>query len=107
MAEFEAAYCEECSLRHGIYQVEIFNENMEICIMLASYLFHKTLSKMTELKPQLIYFLHVEELKQIQAVFGFPGVEGAFDSTHIPIIGLGGVDSELYRNREGFFSINA
>ena len=37
---------------------------------------------------------------------GFPGVLGAIDCTHIPIINPGGNESEIYRCRKGYFSIN-
>ena len=40
------------------------------------------------------------------ALAGFPGVLGAIDCTHIPIQSPGGVNSELYRNRKGYFSLN-
>ena len=36
----------------------------------------------------------------------FPGVIGAIDCTHIRIQAPGGEDSELFRNRKGFHSIN-
>lgn len=35
-----------------------------------------------------------------------PGVVGAIDFTHISIQPPGGRNSEVYRNRQGFFSIN-
>ena len=35
-----------------------------------------------------------------------PGIVGAIDCTHIPIISPGSHDAEIYRNRKGFFSVN-
>ncbi|XP_050506243.1 putative nuclease HARBI1 [Diabrotica virgifera virgifera] len=40
------------------------------------------------------------------AVANFPGVIGAIDCTHIRINSPGGENSELYRNRKGWFSMN-
>jgi nuclease HARBI1 len=37
---------------------------------------------------------------------GLPGVVGAIDCTHVPIQSPGGNDSEIYRNRKSYFSIN-
>ncbi|KAL1473955.1 hypothetical protein MTO96_038341, partial [Rhipicephalus appendiculatus] len=36
----------------------------------------------------------------------FPGVTGCIDCTHIRIKAPGGPDGEVYRNRNGYFSIN-
>ncbi|XP_053372922.1 putative nuclease HARBI1 [Mercenaria mercenaria] len=35
-----------------------------------------------------------------------PGIIGAIDCTHIPIISPGGQNAEIFRNRKGFFSVN-
>jgi hypothetical protein len=52
----------------------------------------------------------MNELQGLQESFyeknGFPGVIGAIDGTHVCIVNPGGVDSEIYRNRKGHFSIN-
>ncbi|XP_035715090.1 putative nuclease HARBI1 [Folsomia candida] len=37
---------------------------------------------------------------------GFPGVVGAIDGTHIPIVSPGGEDAGLFRNRKRVFSVN-
>ena len=37
---------------------------------------------------------------------GLPGVIGTIDCTHIEICCQGGPNSELYRNRKGYFSVN-
>ncbi|KAL0882717.1 hypothetical protein ABMA27_001140 [Loxostege sticticalis] len=53
---------------------------------------------------------NVEEIRSTIAKFyniaKFPSVIGAIDCTHIPILNPGGNNSELYRNRKDFFSIN-
>ncbi|KAH6935729.1 hypothetical protein HPB50_008670 [Hyalomma asiaticum] len=36
----------------------------------------------------------------------FPGVSGCIDCTHVPTKSPGGVYTEVYRNRKGYFSIN-
>ena len=50
-----------------------------------------------------------EELRvkrDFHALAGFPGVIGAIDCTHVPIINPGGANSEIFRCRKGYFSIN-
>lgn len=51
-----------------------------------------------------------EEIRQTKVKFfnvcQFPGVLGCVDGTHIPIESPGGNESELYRNRKTWFSIN-
>ena len=36
----------------------------------------------------------------------FPGVIGAIDCTHIPVINPGGQDSARFVNRKGYYSVN-
>ena len=38
-----------------------------------------------------------------QQGFGFPGVVGAIDGTHVKIESPGGPNAEVYRNRKSFF----
>ena len=38
--------------------------------------------------------------------YGFPGVLGLIDGTHIPIKSPGGNNAEVFRNRKSFFSLN-
>lgn len=45
-------------------------------------------------------------MQQFHKKSGMPGVIGAIDCTHVPIQSPGTDDSEIYRNRKGFFSIN-
>ncbi|XP_045541246.1 putative nuclease HARBI1 [Papilio machaon] len=40
------------------------------------------------------------------SIAGFPRVVGAVDCTHIKINSPGGSNSELFRNRKGYFSLN-
>ncbi|KAG8237897.1 hypothetical protein J437_LFUL017693 [Ladona fulva] len=51
-----------------------------------------------------------EELREVKRKFyeiaGFPNVIGCVDGTHIRIQSPGGENSELFRNRKGYFSIN-
>ena len=44
--------------------------------------------------------------RQFYEIAGFPGVIGAIDCTHVPILCPGSTDAELYRNRKGFVPIN-
>ena len=37
---------------------------------------------------------------------GLSGVVGTIDCTHVTITCPGGLNSELYRNRKGYFSVN-
>lgn len=71
---------------------------------------HKVLTSIASLKDRFIYFPTNDELRQLEIEFfqksGFPGVIGAIDCTHVPIVSPGGNDAELFRNRKGWFSIN-
>lgn len=63
------------------------------------------------LRPQFISFPDIEnDIKKVKQDFyniaKFPMVIGALDCTHIKIKSPGGDNSEAYRNRKGFFSIN-
>lgn len=63
------------------------------------------------LRPQFIHFLDNDEDKEklrqrFYDIAGFPGVIGAIDCTHVKIRSPGGHNTEVYRNRKGFFSIN-
>ena len=43
---------------------------------------------------------------KLYVIASFPGVIGAIDCTHIPVISPGGDNAEVFRNRKGFMSIN-
>ena len=63
------------------------------------------------LSGQFIYFPNAREALKIQEEFytiaGLPGIVGAVDCTHVPILSPGNNNhAELFRNRKGFFSIN-
>jgi hypothetical protein len=51
-----------------------------------------------------------QEIRQVQenfyAIAGMPGIVGAIDCTHIPIMSPGTNQAELFRNRKGYFSVN-
>lgn len=47
-----------------------------------------------------------EVKNEFYSIAHFPGVVGALDCSHVPVISPGGNNAELYRNRKGFFSIN-
>lgn len=52
---------------------------------------------------------HDELLKNFEGFYkiaGFPTVFGTIDCTHVKIIGQGGENGEIYRNRKQFHSIN-
>ena len=44
--------------------------------------------------------------RQFYEITGFPGVIGAIDCTHVPILCPASTDAELYRNRKEFMPIN-
>lgn len=75
-----------------------------------SRLVHGVLRAIADLKPRFIQFPEEREFRRIKDAFyagyGFPGVIGAIDCTHVQIDNPGGPDPELYRNRKGVFSIN-
>lgn len=39
-------------------------------------------------------------------MYNMPGIGGCIDCTHIKIQNPGGPDSEVFRNRKGYFSLN-
>lgn len=45
-------------------------------------------------------------MREFFEIAKFPGVLGAIDCTHVPIVSPGGPNAELYRNRKSYFSIN-
>ena len=51
-----------------------------------------------------------DDLRNVQhdfkAKYRFPDVIGAIDCTHMKIDSVGGNNSEIFRNRKGYFSIN-
>lgn len=69
---------------------------------------HRTMKKICALAPQIIKFR--EPLNAIkthfESKFGFPGVIGAIDCTHIKFESPGGSNAETFRNRKGHFSLN-
>ena len=62
------------------------------------------------LAPEIIKFPNPategQVMQQFSAIAGMPGVIGCVDGTHIPIKSPGGPNSEIYRCRKGYFSIN-
>ncbi|XP_021194917.3 putative nuclease HARBI1 [Helicoverpa armigera] len=66
--------------------------------------------KLAELSSAYIKMPNREELREVAEGFfkigGLPRVAGAVDCTHIKIISRGGVLSEMFRCRKGFFSVN-
>ena len=71
---------------------------------------HGTIRAIATLKQRFIKFPDNTEFNRLQTAFyqkrGIPGVLGAIDGTHVPIVQPRDNDSELYRNRKGLFSIN-
>lgn len=53
---------------------------------------------------------NVDEWKVVQdkfyKMYKMPGIGGCIDCTHIKIQNPGGPDSEAFRNRKGYFSLN-
>lgn len=66
--------------------------------------------KVASLRSRFIKLPAQAEISDIQRNFfriaSFPGVIAAIDCTHVPIESPGGSDSELFRNRKGYFSLN-
>lgn len=64
----------------------------------------------SSLASKYIQFPNHDERPQVIQDFyriaHFPGVIGAIDCTHIPVISPGGHNAEIFRNRKGYFSIN-
>ena len=83
---------------HGISQSSISRSLDTVIELIASQ------------KNDFISFPTENEFHRLSTDFfemqGFPGVIGAIDGTHVPIVNPGGNDAELYRNRKGYFSIN-
>lgn len=69
---------------------------------------HRALKSVSGKFAEFVHFPNdLESVKRkFQSKYGLPGIIGAIDGTHIPIQKTGGRDSEIYRNRKGFFSIN-
>ncbi|XP_023312753.1 putative nuclease HARBI1 [Anoplophora glabripennis] len=70
----------------------------------------KVSEAIASLRESYIEFPQNEELGTVAKKFfelgRFPGVIGALDCTHIPILSPGGNMGEIFRNRKGYFSIN-
>jgi hypothetical protein len=70
----------------------------------------KVVRAILSLRPRMVCFPdNLEHVKhQFYEIANFPGVIALTDGTHIPIIKPAGVaEAEIYRNRKGFFSLNA
>lgn len=61
-------------------------------------------------KNQFIKFPDAADMASVKRDFyrmaNFPGVIGAIDCTHIPVINPGGQDSARFVNRKGYYSVN-
>lgn len=73
-----------------------------------SRIVHRVTEKIASLSNQVIVF--PEDCSDINQYFldycGLPGITGLIDGSQIPIQSPGGIDSELFRCRKGFFSFN-
>ncbi|XP_041981468.1 putative nuclease HARBI1 [Aricia agestis] len=71
---------------------------------------HRVTAKIASMKSQYINMPTRQECLDVAHNFygiaNFPRVVGAVDCTHIKINSPGGAQSELYRNRKGYFSLN-
>ena len=45
-------------------------------------------------------------MQQFGGISEIPGIIGCIDCSHIPVVSLEGENTELFRNRKGYFSIN-
>ncbi|XP_036143092.1 putative nuclease HARBI1 [Monomorium pharaonis] len=78
----------------------------------AHYIVHRVSEAIARLRPLYIHFPNTEEeirkeQRQFYNIARFPRVIGCIDCTHIRVQSFGGEDAELFRNRKGYFSINA
>lgn len=101
-------------LAQGSYQVSVGNDfNVKLSQPTVSRVISECLDIMEELLcPMYINFEmdENEKLEAKEAFFvkaGFPGVIGCVDGTHISIIAPEKAVQHLYKNRKGFYSINA
>ena len=69
---------------------------------------HKVMRLVAGMAPSVIKFpIDIDEVSvQFQAKYGFPGVIGCIDGTHIPIQRPSIENAEIFRCRKGFMSIN-
>ncbi|CAK1578459.1 unnamed protein product [Parnassius mnemosyne] len=71
---------------------------------------HRVTVKIANMRSLFINMPTAEERLEVAndfyAIAGFPRVMGAIDCTHIKINSPGGAQSESFRNRKGYFSLN-
>ncbi|KOB53836.1 Uncharacterized protein OBRU01_25937, partial [Operophtera brumata] len=84
---------------------------MNICQQSVSRIIAKVSALLASKMKDFVKFpSSVEEINTVKQKFyelaHFPGVIGCIDCTHIKIRSPGGITSEIYRNRKGWFSIN-
>lgn len=93
----------------GAFQ-KVIGDTMNISQTTVNKIIHKVTRHIALLKPRYIKMPTHEDLNEVMYDFftlaGFPRVVGAIDCTHIKITSPGGNNSEMYRNRKGYFSIN-
>ncbi|XP_045541906.1 putative nuclease HARBI1 [Papilio machaon] len=93
----------------GSYQ-RVIGDTFNVEQATVNRIVHRITSKIAELKS--IYIKMPTEREYIgianrfYSIAGFPRVVGAVDCTHIKINSPGGSNSELFRNRKGYFSLN-
>ena len=79
-------------------------------ISTVSRIVHRCSRAIASLHRQFICFPVDDDIQKIQqefyAIAGLPGIVGAIDCTHIPILCPSKDQGELFRNRKGYFSIN-
>lgn len=83
---------------HGVHQSTISR-----CVHRVTILIAQRMNQFVAFPTPAEYAKISNEFRQKR---GFPGVIGALDGTHVRIMNPGGEDSELFRNRKGWFSIN-
>ena len=76
----------------------------------ASVIIKDVSEAIASLRQTFIKFPSGQRAHRIQHSFmqlsGIPGIIGAIDCTHVPILSPGGHQAELFRNRKGYFSVN-
>ncbi|CAH2096928.1 unnamed protein product [Euphydryas editha] len=94
----------------GTFQ-KLEGDVMDICQQSVSRIVAKVSTLLARKMKDFVKFptTHNDVNKVKQAFYDiaeFPGVIGCIDCTHIKIRSPGGISSEVYRNRKGWFSIN-
>lgn len=86
-------------------------EFSDVCVATACRVVRKVSITLALLRPRYIEMpqrrSEMEEIKmEFFKLFNFPSVIGCIDATHVRIQSPGGANAEVFRNTEGYFSLN-